>query len=635
MDDRTFTRLLRRTQKKNSASLTLDHGSRVAVIGGGPAGSFFSYFLLDMIERIGLKIHVDIYEPRDFDVPGPAGCNMCGGVIYESLVQNLAVEGINLPPTIVQRGIVCNMLHLDIGSAQIQTPRHEKRIATTFRGTGPRGLMEFKGASLDGYLMRTAVAKGARHICGRVAEVRWLTDAYTAAPGDKLVQIKTQGGVFQTYELLAVTSGVNTAVLKLFRDLDFGYEPPQTTKLLVREYRLGEEVVSKYVGPIFHAFLLDIPGLDYGAIIPKGDYVTACLLSSHGNLGTNTMDTFLNEPAVRSVLPPNFSSLQSACHCGPRINIAGSAQPFGDRIVFIGDSGVSRLYKDGLGAAYRASKIAATTAVFQGISSSDFKKHYLPFCRRLEFDNRIGKFLFRIVGQIQKMRFARRAVLHMVSTEQKGKAMAERGMSALMWDMLTGGAPYGEVLRHALHPSFWTRLLWNALVSLISPDGNEPAAHKPVPAISQDAPDSQAREVNTMSLGALGQDYQDGEIIVRQGELGDCMYVVQEGHVEVLIESENHQVQLSILGKHEFFGEMAIFDHEIRSATIRALGPARILTVDHKNLLRRIHEDPSLAYHLLQVMSNRVRRLSGEVAELKRYPDQAVPVSQTTSGNKV
>jgi flavin-dependent dehydrogenase len=495
--------------------------------------------------------------------------------------------------------------------------------------------MEFKGVSLDGYLMRSAVAKGARHVCGRVAEVRWLTAAYMAEPGDKLVQIKTQGGVFQTYELLAVTSGVNTAVLKLFRDLDFGYEPPQTTKLLVREYRLGEEVVSKHLGPVFHAFLVDIPGLDYGAIIPKGDYVTVCLLSSHGDLGTNAMDTFLNEPAVRSVLPPNFSSLQFACHCGPRINVAGSAQPFGDRIVFIGDSGVSRLYKDGLGAAYRAAKIAATTAVFQGISSSDFKKYYLPFCRRLDFDNRIGKFLFRIVGQIQKMRFAKRAVLHMISKEQLGKEMDERGMSALIWDMLTGGAPYGDVLRSALHPNFWIRLLWNVLVSLIPPNRNEQAIDEPVPPISQDASDSGCREANTMSLGALGKDYRDGEIIVLQGELGDCMYVVQEGHVEVLVESENHQVQLDILGRNEFFGEMAIFDHEIRSATVRALGPARILTVDHKNLLRRIHEDPSLAYHLLQVMSDRVRRLGGEVAQLKRYPDQAAPPSQTAIGNQV
>ena len=83
--------------------LNLKDGSRVAVIGGGPAGSFFGYFLLDMAERVGLKLHVDIYEPRDFSSPGPPGCNMCAGVVSESLVQNLAGEGINIPKEIIQR----------------------------------------------------------------------------------------------------------------------------------------------------------------------------------------------------------------------------------------------------------------------------------------------------------------------------------------------------------------------------------------------------------------------------------------------------------------------------------------------------------------------------------------------------
>ncbi|MEW5941742.1 MAG: hypothetical protein AB1750_18930, partial [Chloroflexota bacterium] len=450
--------------RKNN-SIKLENGSRVAVVGAGPAGSFFSYFLLDMAQRAGTDIQVDIYEPRDFDVPGPLGCNMCGGVIYESLVQSLAVEGINLPPRIVQRGIECNMLHLDVGSIQIQTPRHEKRIATTFRGSGPRGLMEFRGGSLDGHLLQSAIAKGARRIRGRVDEVRWFTDAGTTDPGNRLVQVKSQGVPFQTYELLAVTSGVNTSVLKLFRDLDFGYQPPRTTKLLVREYKLGEEEISRYVGPIFHAFLLDIPGLDYGAIIPKGDYVTVCLLSSHGDLEAEMLEIFLNAPAVKRALPPHFSPANFDCHCSPRINVMGSVQPFGDRIVFIGDSGVSRLYKDGIGAAYRAAKIAASTAIFQGISGSDFKRRYLPFCKKMDFDNRIGKLLFRIIGQIQKMQFARRAILRMVSSEQQGKANAERGMSMLMWDMLTGGAPYQEVLLRALHPVFWIRLLWNIAVS--------------------------------------------------------------------------------------------------------------------------------------------------------------------------
>jgi flavin-dependent dehydrogenase len=619
MDDFAFTKRLTKKEAKSS-SLKLENGSRVAVMGGGPAGSFFSYFLLDMAERAGLKIEVDIYEPRDFGVPGPRGCNMCGGVIYESLVQSLAVEGINLPVSVVQRGIEFNMLHLDIGNALIQTPRHEKRIATTFRGIGPRGLMEVKGGSLDGFLMQTAIARGAGHIRGRVDEVRWSTDGDERNAGSKVVQIRNQGGAFQTYELLAVASGVNTAALKLFRNLDFGYKPPRTSKLLVREYYLGEEAVSKYVGPVFHAFLLDIPGLDYGAIIPKGDYVTVCLLSSHGDLDAEAINTFLQNPAVQRALPPDFSSDHFVCYCGPRINTMGCKQPFGNRIVFIGDSGVSRLYKDGIGAAYRAAKIAASTAIFQGISTHDFTRHYLPFCKKMELDNRIGKLLFRVIGLIQKVQFARRAVLHMVSIEQKGHANAERGMSMLMWDMLTGGAPYKEVLLRTLHPIFWLRFLWSIMVSLISQDGSQAGMETPVDALLQESSNAQITEVDAMNVGALGKVYQDGETIIRQGEIGDCMYVVQDGQVEVVRDTGNGEIQLTTLGKNEFFGEMAIFDHEIRSATVRAMGTTRILTIDHKNFLRRIHEDPSLAYRIMEVMSNRVRRLSEDVTHLRQVP---------------
>ena len=56
----------------------------------------------------------------------------------------LAAEGINLPPTVVQRGIDSYVLHMDVGSARIETPMLEKRIAATYRGAGPRDLKEFK-----------------------------------------------------------------------------------------------------------------------------------------------------------------------------------------------------------------------------------------------------------------------------------------------------------------------------------------------------------------------------------------------------------------------------------------------------------------------------------------------------------
>jgi CRP-like cAMP-binding protein len=117
--------------------------------------------------------------------------------------------------------------------------------------------------------------------------------------------------------------------------------------------------------------------------------------------------------------------------------------------------------------------------------------------------------------------------------------------------------------------------------------------------------------------GTLGKVYQDGEAIVRQGEVGDCMYVIQEGQVEVVAEKDDKEVRLMVLDTGELFGEMAIVERQVRMATVRALGQTRVLTIDQKNFLRRIHEDPSLAWRIVQTMSRRIRELATEVARLK------------------
>lgn len=121
-----------------------------------------------------------------------------------------------------------------------------------------------------------------------------------------------------------------------------------------------------------------------------------------------------------------------------------------------------------------------------------------------------------------------------------------------------------------------------------------------------------------MDKAGLGKIYHDGEVIVKQGDEGDCMYIIQSGQVEVLKEIDGRKVQLALRGEGDFFGEMALFEHEARMATVRALGTARILTIDKKNFLRRIHEDPSLAYYLVKKMSARIRQLSEEVMRLEK-----------------
>ena len=119
-----------------------------------------------------------------------------------------------------------------------------------------------------------------------------------------------------------------------------------------------------------------------------------------------------------------------------------------------------------------------------------------------------------------------------------------------------------------------------------------------------------------MSQGALGKVYHDREVIVRQGEAGDGLFVIQEGQLEILSENAGRETRLRVAGQGELIGEMAVFDRQVRSATVRALGEARVLTVDRKNFLRRINEDPSLAFHIVETMSRRIRELSVEVVRL-------------------
>ena len=135
-----------------------------------------------------------------------------------------------------------------------------------------------------------------------------------------------------------------------------------------------------------------------------------------------------------------------------------------------------------------------------------------------------------------------------------------------------------------------------------------------------------------MEKEGLGRRYRDREVIVHQGESGDCMYVVQEGEVEVVLEVGGEEARLAVLGAGEVFGEMALFERERRSATVRALGEVRVLTVDRKGFLRRVHEDPSLAYRILQVMSRRLREANARLGESSRASAPAPTAWKKLSG---
>ncbi|MHC4990044.1 MAG: hypothetical protein ACYTGC_03600, partial [Planctomycetota bacterium] len=161
----------------------------------------------------------------------------------------------------------------------------------------------------------------------------------------------------------------------------------------------------------------------------------------------------LEAPEVRRCFPGELQAAPHCdCHCSPSISVGIAEGAFGDRFVCIGDCGVTRLYKNGIGAAYHTAKAASTTAVLEGVSADDFRRHYWPVCQSIAGDNRLGRMVFAAAGLVQRSRMARRALHAAVKREQARQPHRAR-LSSIVWDLFTGSAPYRDVLRRGLHPT--------------------------------------------------------------------------------------------------------------------------------------------------------------------------------------
>ena len=425
-------------QRGGACGLALEDGSRVGVIGGGPAGSLSAFFLLRFAAQVDLAIEVDLYEPRDFSVPGSAGCNMCGGIVSEDLVQMLALEGIDLPGSVVQRGIDAYELNTFVGRVRIDTPAGQPRIAAVHRGGGPRDVAEVRWGGLDGHLLALASGLGANVIRDRVKTAFWDDDRPALGAG----------GSVERYDLVVGATGVNSSAWQLYEALGVRSMRPKTTRAYITELRLGEEAIAQTFGSAMQLFLLDLPRLEFAAIIPKGDFVTVCLLGD--DIDRELVETFLGHPLVRGCIPSGCEAKVGVCHCAPKLNMRAATGPFVDRIVLVGDCGVTKLYKDGIGAAYRTAKAAARTAIFSGVSADQFSRHYWPTYRRIARDNRYGGGLFAVVRLTRRVPWLLEAMLEVTAREQ-GRGGA-RPMSGVLWDLFTGSAPYGDITRRALDP---------------------------------------------------------------------------------------------------------------------------------------------------------------------------------------
>ncbi len=111
----------------------------------------------------------------------------------------------------------------------------------------------------------------------------------------------------------------------------------------------------------------------------------------------------------------------------------------------------------------------------------------------------------------------------------------------------------------------------------------------------------------------FGKIYRKGEPIFHQDEPGDEMYIIQSGAVEVSVFQDNRKVVVTLLGKGDFFGEMALLDSKPRSATVTAITRTRLLTLSREIFLERANYNPAIILHVLQAICRRIDKMTGQI----------------------
>jgi CRP/FNR family cyclic AMP-dependent transcriptional regulator len=108
----------------------------------------------------------------------------------------------------------------------------------------------------------------------------------------------------------------------------------------------------------------------------------------------------------------------------------------------------------------------------------------------------------------------------------------------------------------------------------------------------------------------ITREYQKGDRIIQEGDLGGEMFIIKSGSVDVIKKDGKKEFFLATLERGDFFGEMAMLENVSRTATVIARETTQLIALNIGSFLIKIKKDPSFAFNMMQKMSNRIRILN-------------------------
>ena len=112
--------------------------------------------------------------------------------------------------------------------------------------------------------------------------------------------------------------------------------------------------------------------------------------------------------------------------------------------------------------------------------------------------------------------------------------------------------------------------------------------------------------------------FEGGEVLFEAGDAPDSAYVIMEGAVEIVAETEAGSVVEAVLGTNELFGELGVLTNSPRSATIRARGEIVALRIADEMFLKLLAENPEVSLDVMRQLSEKLVRSHEQFVELQK-----------------
>ncbi len=114
-----------------------------------------------------------------------------------------------------------------------------------------------------------------------------------------------------------------------------------------------------------------------------------------------------------------------------------------------------------------------------------------------------------------------------------------------------------------------------------------------------------------------GRSYNPGDVIFREGDMGNEMYIIQSGRVKITKQlKDGVEKTLVILGPGDFFGEMAVIDKDVRSANASAIDASRLIALDEEVFEMHMQTNPKIVKKILKNLTSRLRDSNQQIANL-------------------